>query len=98
MNNNNFTALVRNMRQAQKDYFRTRQPGFLQLSRNYEKQVDAALASAQDGPGLFDPELWKPTDAQLHAFRKLADCNPLEGYEWEILEEFWQDLVKLARQ
>ena len=46
-----FRDLVRKMRQAQRDYFRTRQKGYLDISRHYEKQVDAELA--QDEPSLF---------------------------------------------
>ena len=44
--------LVRRMRQAQKNYFRTRHKSYLDYSRDLEKQVDAALEEYE--PNLFE--------------------------------------------
>lgn len=43
MNEQKFIVLVRKMREAQKEYFRTRQPGWLKISKEMEKKVDAVL-------------------------------------------------------
>lgn len=47
MNNQEFTELVREMRQAQKDYFRTRSREALEKSKQLEKAVDAVLAQSK---------------------------------------------------
>ena len=49
-----FADLVRRMRTAQKDYFRTRHKSYLDYSKKLEKQVDTALDSLNADPGLFD--------------------------------------------
>ena len=45
MTENEFRELVRKMREAQQNYFRTRHKGYLDQSRSLEKQVDAELSS-----------------------------------------------------
>lgn len=47
-----FIDLVARMRQAQKDYFRYRQPSTLQLSKALERQVDSVIEQHQN-PDLF---------------------------------------------
>lgn len=58
---NEFIELVRQMREAQKEYFRTRDKQVLQRSKALEKRVDAFIAEYDNKPkGLFDnPELLK---------------------------------------
>ncbi len=51
MKEKDFRDLVRKMREAQKNYFRTRHKGYLDYSRKLEKQVDAELGDNQ--PNLF---------------------------------------------
>lgn len=51
MDDKDFRELVRRMREAQKNYFRTRHKGYLDYSRSLEKQVDAELTN--DTPKLF---------------------------------------------
>ena len=51
MSDKDFRELVRKMREAQKNYFRTRHKGYLDYSRRLEKQVDAELMN--DTPKLF---------------------------------------------
>lgn len=51
MKDKDFRDLVRKMREAQKNYFRTRHKGYLDYSRKLEKQVDAELGDNQ--PNLF---------------------------------------------
>ncbi len=48
--------LVRDMRQHQKDYFRTKSGEELTASKDYEKRVDAAVKEVLEptGPDLFD--------------------------------------------
>lgn len=46
-----FRALVRRMRQAQRDYFKSRSIEKLRESKELERTVDAALNQT---PGLFD--------------------------------------------
>ena len=51
-----FMQLVRTMRDAQKEYFKTRDANVLARSKELEKQVDEAIAKAEDddiGPKLF---------------------------------------------
>jgi hypothetical protein len=43
MTDNQFRDLVRRMREAQREYFRTRSHFVLQRSKELEKQVDAEL-------------------------------------------------------
>ncbi len=52
MTDKEFRDLVRRMRAAQKDYFRTRHKSYLDYSRRLEKQVDAELRN--DTPNLFE--------------------------------------------
>lgn len=51
MNNEDFRELVRRMREAQKNYFRTRAKSYLDYSRTLEKHVDEELQN--DSPKLF---------------------------------------------
>ena len=51
MDDKDFRELVRRMREAQQNYFRTRHKGYLDYSRSLEKQVDAELMN--DTPKLF---------------------------------------------
>lgn len=54
---NEFIELVRQMREAQKEYFRTRDRQVLQRSKVLEKRVDVLLAEYDNKPkGLFDNE------------------------------------------
>lgn len=54
---NEFIELVRQMREAQKEYFRTRDRQVLQRSKALEKRVDALIAEYNDKPkSLFDTE------------------------------------------
>lgn len=59
MNTDDFFKLVAQMRQAQKDYFRTRRPDVLEESKRLEKAVDKALKEHNTGmtAGLFDTEI-----------------------------------------
>lgn len=98
MKTKEFMALVKKMRQAQKDYFATRAPGYLNLSRKYEKQVDAELDAQEEGPSLFDPgngAPFRPTQEHLEALKNLTEGYRLQPYEWEKIEELWQGLQKL---
>lgn len=47
MNTDLFIQKMREMRDAQKNYFRTRHPGYLDLSRELEKEVDKMLSETQ---------------------------------------------------
>lgn len=51
MKEDDFRELVRRMREAQKNYFRTRAKSYLDYSRTLEKQVDEELQN--DTPKLF---------------------------------------------
>lgn len=48
MNTQEFYALVQDMRNAQKEYFRTRSKDVLNLSKELERKVDAELQSIND--------------------------------------------------
>lgn len=50
-----FIALVRSMRQAQRNYFKTRSSEALNRSKDLERKVDAALRAASEAekPNLF---------------------------------------------
>ncbi len=52
MTEKDFRDLVREMREAQQNYFRTRHKGYLDYSRSLEKQVDAELRN--DTLNLFE--------------------------------------------
>jgi hypothetical protein len=52
MNDKDFRDLVAKMRQAQKDYFRTRDREVLSRSKELEKLVDTELANDVE-PSLF---------------------------------------------
>ena len=52
MTDKDFRELVRRMREAQQNYFRTRHKTYLDYSRSLEKQVDAELRN--DTPNLFE--------------------------------------------
>ena len=54
-----FVSLVSEMRQAQKEYFRTRSTSALQRSKQLEKKVDAAIRQAQS------PQQVLPFDKQV---------------------------------
>ena len=47
MNTDLFIQIVRQMRVAQRNYFRTRHPGYLDLSRKLEKEVDKMLSETE---------------------------------------------------
>ena len=49
-----FENLVRNMRAAQKKYFRTRDRAVLEESKRLERDVDKYLEERQTGMDLFD--------------------------------------------
>lgn len=56
---NDFMLLVKRMRAAQRDYFKTRDHVDLHRAKQLERDVDTAIKSAesitaQDGPGLYD--------------------------------------------
>ena len=52
-----FITTVKDMREAQKEYFRTRDRQVLQRSKALEKRVDAFIAEYDNKPkGLFDNE------------------------------------------
>jgi hypothetical protein len=51
-----FARLVNEMRQAQKEYFRTRSPAALERSKQLEKRVDEATADVFRQPTFFDGE------------------------------------------
>lgn len=53
MNDSQFRDLVRRMRQAQREYFKTRNSGWLRLSKDLEKQVDQELKQIDNNPALF---------------------------------------------
>lgn len=48
---NDFRALVRRMREAQCEYFKTRNSGWLRLSKDLERQVDDALGGGPEASG-----------------------------------------------
>lgn len=47
MNARQFFDLVVQMRQAQKNYFKTRNQGYLDISKHLEKQIDAEIERVQ---------------------------------------------------
>ena len=49
-----FEALVREMRKAQKEFFRTRARDVLEKSKRLEHKVDKYLEERQNGMDLFD--------------------------------------------
>ena len=52
-----FITTVKAMREAQKEYFRTRDRQVLQMSKALEKRVDALIAEYDNKPkGLIDNE------------------------------------------
>lgn len=51
-----FRDLVRRMREAQTEYFQTRDRDVLSISKSLERQVDAELERGLH-PGLFDQEV-----------------------------------------
>ena len=51
---NTFEQLVREMRAAQKKYFKTRDRGVLEESKRLEREVDKYLDQRQTGMDLFD--------------------------------------------
>ena len=53
MNANEFRRLVRQMREAQTAYFKTRDASHLRAAKDYERRVDAELADVKQ-PGFFD--------------------------------------------
>lgn len=52
-----FTTLVRQMRDVQKEYFRTRDKRILACSKELERRVDKAIEEA-DQPTLFGDAEW----------------------------------------
>lgn len=69
---NEFIELVRKMRNAQKEYFRTKDKRVLQESKQLECWVDAILAQQVDKQqlSLFDDFL-KPTPEDFQTITKL---------------------------
>ena len=53
MNVDEFKNLVRQMREAQKKYFRTRDPAVLSRSKELERRVDAALETPDPQKSLL---------------------------------------------
>ena len=53
MNEAEFRALVRKMRDAQYHYFKLRTSDTLRAAKDYERRVDAELADVKQ-PGFFD--------------------------------------------
>jgi len=53
MNGEEFRDLVRRMRNAQKQYFQTRERNWLNLSKKFEREVDKELANGGQ-QSLFD--------------------------------------------
>lgn len=51
-----FATLVKQMRRAQKRYFRERSPQTLNESKDLERRVDRALEAMVATPGLFPKE------------------------------------------
>ncbi len=49
-----FIAMVEQMRALQKEYFKTRDRGILQQSKNAEKEVDEAIKKLNGNPSLWD--------------------------------------------
>ena len=77
---NEFIELVRQMREAQKEYFRTRDRQVLQRSKALEKRVDALIAEYNEPKSLFDTE--KPLnpfkdkmDLQIGDFLEMDDVK-----------------------
>lgn len=48
--------LVQRVRQAQRDYFRSKSPAALELSKRLERELDEAAERVIEGPGLFTDE------------------------------------------
>ena len=58
MNTPEFIDRVRQMREAQRNYFNTRSPASLNQAKALEKLVDGALREMSGGPTLFfNPDL-----------------------------------------
>lgn len=49
-----FVAMVEQMRALQKEYFKTRDRGILQQSKNAEREVDKAIKELNGNPSLWD--------------------------------------------
>ena len=49
-----FVAMVEQMRVLQKEYFKTRDRGILQQSKNAEREVDEAIKKLNGNPSLWD--------------------------------------------
>lgn len=54
MSHAEFVKLVKDMRAAQKRYFRDRTPAALEESKALEREVDAAVKAAGDDQGKLD--------------------------------------------
>lgn len=48
---NDFRALVRRMREAQREYYKTGNSGWLRLSKELERKVDDALSAGGESTG-----------------------------------------------
>jgi hypothetical protein len=60
-----FVVLVGRMRDAQREYFRTRDPEVLNRSKYLERQVDRAIKEAGQPPRPPEPTLFpEPPDAR----------------------------------
>jgi len=53
MEHKEFIELVKRMREAQKNYFRTRDYNYLSESKMLERQVDKLIEADSEGPSLF---------------------------------------------
>jgi len=54
VNDQDFRNLVRSLREAQRDFFKTRDASHLRAAKDYERRVDEELAEKKQ-PGFFDP-------------------------------------------
>jgi hypothetical protein len=54
MSDEEIFALLKRMRQAQRDYYEKKGPDRLQIAKALEARADRALAERDRGPGLFD--------------------------------------------
>jgi len=106
-----FFALVRKMRENQKEYFRTRHPSYLENSRKLEKQVDAEL-DRLDG-SLFGGQVTNPDDVlsrvrdfvkqETATIAKMKEISSRQGYGasfeyFQGQESILQELGKIIGQ
>ena len=75
-----FKELVKQMREAQRQYFATRERDWLREAKRLEKQVDEALSTGN----LFDPEF---TESDLFAAFKQGSLHR-NGDVWEAFNKW----------